>query len=273
MGAHPTPTAAYWAFFERFNAKDPVGWAGAMSYPHVRVSAAASTARAAARQVSPRTASGYYPTADDYAAMARNAGWERFEVTGWVRTQGVTPRVVHRSPTKAHLAGGWTRHRADDSEIISNRVLYVLTRTDEGWGIQARFGVDSYSNSDDFSTTAAGAVEAVGELVADLAKDDLDKFARRISFPLTIVGVGRVQQLESTADLIANFSGRAAGSRVGAISAASVANAGRTGVNVACTVQVDTVDRDAVLLMIEREGDWKLAAVSVLPNEQEGDVT
>lgn len=33
MGSHATPTAAYWAFFENFNAKDPVGWAGAMSYP------------------------------------------------------------------------------------------------------------------------------------------------------------------------------------------------------------------------------------------------
>ena len=47
MGSHESPEAAYWSFFDRFNAKDAEGWAAAMSYPHVRVSASAPPTRAA----------------------------------------------------------------------------------------------------------------------------------------------------------------------------------------------------------------------------------
>ena len=48
MGSHESPEAAYWSFFDRFNAKDAEGWAAAMSYPHVRVSASAPPSRAGA---------------------------------------------------------------------------------------------------------------------------------------------------------------------------------------------------------------------------------
>ena len=136
MGSHESPEAAYWSFFDRFNAKDAEGWAAAMSYPHVRVSASAPPTRGG--RFDPRTASFLTPTPADYTSMATQAGWERFEATGWVRTQGLEPRRVHETDDKVHLAGGWTRYRADDSPIISNRVLYVLTRLEQGWGIQAR---------------------------------------------------------------------------------------------------------------------------------------
>ncbi len=40
MGASESPEAAYWAFFESFNARDLAGWAGVNTYPHARVSSA-----------------------------------------------------------------------------------------------------------------------------------------------------------------------------------------------------------------------------------------
>ena len=260
MGAHPTPTAAYWAFFENFNAKDPVGWAGAMSYPHVRVSAARPPAQGGA--FNPRTASGLYPTADDYATMATNAGWERFEATGWVRTQGVTPRIVHSSPAKAHLAGGWTRHRADDSEIISNRVLYVLTRTEDGWGIQARFGVDSFAKDDDFSASGEAAVQAAEGLAELLNDGDYEQLAARLWYPFTIVEVGNVRRIESEAQQMSDSSGRKLAAVTGS---AQVVQAGLTGVTVAWTLIEQGVEREEILLMIERDGEWKLAAASAMP--------
>jgi len=228
MGAHPTPTAAYWAFFENFNAKDPAGWAGAMSYPHVRVSATRPPKRGAGP--SPRTASGVYPTADDYASMAATAGWERFEATGWVRTQGITPRVVAASETKAHLAGGWTRHRADDSEIITNRVLYVLSRMDEGWGIQARFGVDGWSHNDAHQAESDAALAALGRLMTTLEAGDVEPWLNCFHYPLTLVGApGAVDTMDDADSMRAAF-GDWAGQALPISYTADVIAAGENGV-------------------------------------------
>ena len=145
MGAHPTPTAAYWAFFENFNAKDPVGWAGAMSYPHVRVSATQQPRRGDGP--SPRTASGVYPTADDYAAMAtgRPAG------NASRPPAGCGPRASHRDvvassePTRCTwpAAGPGTAPTTPRSSPTACSTFSA--NMDGGWGIQARFGIDGYT--------------------------------------------------------------------------------------------------------------------------------
>ena len=253
MGAHSSPTAAYWSFFENFNAKDPDGWAAAMSYPHTRVSAAPPSR-------TPRTTSGVYPKQADYARWAEELGWERFEATGWVRTQGVTPRVVHASERKVHLAGGWTRYRADDSKILTNRVLYVMTRTDDGWGIQARFGVDSFGEG---GNAAAGreAVAAAERLGALLNQGDHDAVAGLIDYPFTIVGVGEVLRIGSAAEQFANSSGRSLGAVAGS---ARVVQAGSSGVSVAWTLLENGVEREEILLMVGRGGEWRLAAASAI---------
>ncbi len=258
MGNHATPTAAYWSFFEQFNAKNADGWAGTMSYPHVRVSATEPTGVGDA----PRTASGLHQNAAEYAAVAVSTGWRRFEITGWVRTQGITPRVVHASPTKLHLAGGWARHRADDSEIISNRVLYVMTRTDEGWGIQARFGVDGWSRDGDFHAQGQAAVAAAESLGALHNASDFETFAARVSYPLTIVGVGEVTQIETPAEFLAVSTALPLSAVSGS---AQVVNAGARGVNVAARRRAHGIERDEILFMVERNGEWKLTAVSALP--------
>ena len=250
MGAHPTPTAAYWAFFEGFNAKDPDHWAGAMSYPHVRVSAAPPSP-------TPRTTAGLYSDQQAYARWAAELGWERFEATGWVRTQGLTPRVIHASETKVHLAGGWTRYRADGSAILSNRVLYVMTRTDEGWGIQARFGVDSF-NADASSEAAIAAAEQLGEL---RNAGDFEAFAQRLRYPLTIVGIGEVHRIESAEQFLAVSASQPIEAVPGSV---SVVNAGTNGVNVAARRRVNGVERDEILLMVQHGDEWHLAAVSAV---------
>ncbi len=250
MGAHPTPTAAYWAFFDGFNAKSPDLWAGAMSYPHVRVSAASGSP-------TPRTTAGLYPDQQAYARWAAELGWERFEATGWVRTQGVLPRVVHSSESKVHLDGGWTRYRADDTAILTNRVVYVMTRTAEGWGIQARFGVDSFS-TDASGEAAVAAAERLGEL---RNAGDFEAFAQRLLFPLTIVGVGEVHRIESAEQFLAVSAQQPIEAVPGSV---SVVNAGTSGVNVAARRRVNGVEHDEILLLVERDGEWKLAAVSAV---------
>lgn len=262
MGNHVTPTAAYWAFFENFNAKDPLGWAGAMSYPHVRVSAARPPTRGAGP--SPRTASGVYPTADDYASMAARAGWERFEATGWVRTQGITPRVVASSEHKVHLAGGWTRHRADDSPIISNRVLYVLTRTDDGWGIQARFGIDFHASSDDRSAQAKAALAALGRTMSTLEPGDVDNWLDTFHYPLTLIGApGGVSVVEEAEAMRAAY-GDWAAEALPISYTADVIAAGQSGVTLSQSITRGGDTFHQSFLVAEQDGDWKILAVSAI---------
>lgn len=262
MGSHATPTAAYWAFFENFNRKDPEGWAGAMSYPHVRVSGAAPRAQAA--QPGPRTAAGVYPRPEDYASMAANAGWERFEMTGWVRTQGITPRVVQASDEKVHLAGGWTRHRADDSEIITNRVLYVLTKTDEGWGIQARFGVDGWSRDEARQAESEAALAALGRLMATLEPGDVEPWLDCFHYPLTLVGAPGTVETMDDADAMRAAYGDWAGQALPIQYTAEVIAAGSNGVTLGQSITRGGDSFQQAFLMAQRDGEWKVLAVSAL---------
>ena len=262
MGQHATPTAAYWSFFERFNAKDPEGWAAAMSYPHVRVSAAAPS-----RQ--PRTSSGIYPAAADYARMARDAGWERFAATGWVRTQGVTPRVVHRSDTKVHLAGGWTRYRADGSAIISNRVLYALTYMDDdaeaggGWGIQARFGVDSFTDGD-VSVSSEAALAALERTMSTLAAGAVDAWLDCFHFPNVIVlAPGQIERFETREEMDRDYRDWAA-QALPIEQTAGVIAAGSSGVLIAQDINHGDASFQQAFLVTERDGRWAVSAVSAL---------
>ena len=262
MGSHATPTAAYWAFFENFNAKDPIGWAGAMSYPHVRVSAAQPPTSSGSSN--PRTASGLYPTDDDYASMATQAGWQRFEATGWVRTQGVTPRVVHASPTKVHLAGGWTRHRADDSEIITNRVLYVLTNTNEGWGIQARFGVDGWARDQARRAESEAALAALGRLMTTLEAGDVEPWLDCFHYPLTLVGAPGAVDVMDDADAMRAAYGDWASQALPIHYTADPIAAGENGVTLSQSIRRGEDAFHQSFLVAKRDGDWKILAVSAI---------
>ena len=262
MGSHSTPTAAYWSFFETFNRKDPVGWSGAMSYPHVRVSAALPPSRGGTDN--PRTPSFVYPTAADYAQGTGEAGWGRFEATGWVRTQGITPRVVHASEQKVHLAGGWTRHRADDSPIITNRVLYVLTQTDEGWGIQARFGVDGYVKGVDRSAEATAALGALERTMSTLEPGDVDSWLHCFHYPLTLIGPpGEVNVIQNAEEMRAAY-GEWAGAALPIRYTASALATGEHGVTLAQSITRGDDAFHQAFLVSEREGEWKILAVSAV---------
>ena len=114
-----------------------------MSYPHTRVSATGQ--------------SPYYDTPEDYAARA---SWKDRVATGWVRSVGVDPVRIHESADKVHLAGGWTRYNVQDEPILRNRVTYIFTRIEGSWGIQARFGTDSFTEGEVVDSSAPVGVVA-----------------------------------------------------------------------------------------------------------------
>ena len=261
MGHYASPEEAYGAFFENFNAKNADGWAGVMSYPHVRVAPVAGPEVQKVAAGVPRTPARLFPTAADYAAMAN---WERFERTGWVRTQGIPTERVHESETMVHLAGGWSRYNAAGEAFVTNRVTYVLTKLDEGWGIQARFGVDSWVEGEDQSAAEQAAAALVERAIGLELEGDMAAVAACCRYPLTIVGVGEVVQFGSAEELVELS--QLPGPRPGTVSARPV-QSGRRGVTLSARVETGETVGQRLVLVTQDEDDWKIAAVAPMPGE------
>ncbi len=263
MGHHESPESAYWDFFDRFNAKDTDGWAGVMSYPHVRVSAGGAAAQNS-RFFSQQTVARLYPTLKDYAATADLMGWERFEATGWVRTQGDDPRRVFEADDQVLLAGGWTRLRADDTAIISNRVLYTCTQFASGWGIQARFGLDSLVEGKGRSANVVAATSSVESAMAAMNSGRVEDWLACFHFPVAIVsGPGLVEVPANPGELRAKF-----GHWINLPSpkrfSVEVIAAGETGVLIALSIAREQKPCKMALLVSQQQGVWKTLAVAAL---------
>ena len=239
-----TPEEAYFEFFRADSAKEPEAWAAVMSYPHVRVSAVGPVA--------------YYETAEDYASYASRDSWKAREATGWVRSRGIEPVRLQESDDKVHLAGGWTRFNADDEPILRNRVTYILTRIEGSWGIQARFGTDSFAEGESFDAT--GAVGVVERHLKDFVKGDMDSVLGAFDFPLVDVGVSRVVRHADAAQ--ARSSLKAAPSPI-AIEDVSPAQTGRDGVVVTARWLAARETRVLALFLVARRADgWRIVGFS-----------
>ncbi len=238
---------AYRAFFDTFNAKDADAWAGVMSYPHVRVS--------------PRGESRVFQTAAEYSG---DASWERIEATGWVRTQGIEPTTIHESGEKVHVAGGWTRFNAEGEVILENRVTYVITRVGEGWGIQARFGIDSYTGDRDMTATAEAAVGLVESYLDAWDSRDFAACAGFCNFPLIQPDSGEVKRWQDADPFSEALSTRPW--RPIMARAVHAVQVGANAVNVAQEVTLRGGERreQAVYLLTHHDGRWGIQGRSII---------
>ena len=243
------PEDAYWQFFRADSAKDAEGWAAVMSYPHVRVSAQGRSV--------------YFETPEVYAS---SASWEEREATGWVRSRGVEPVRLHESADKVHLAGGWTRFNIDDEPILSNRVTYVLTRLEGSWGIQARFGTDSFDENHSYETAAAAAVSVVERFHAALGRNDFEACARLCGYPLTEVGIGEVQQFEDAAAAQERFAAMTDRDEATEICAVQTGALGVVVGVTACGESGQSVH--SVFLVGNREDQWRIVGISAITDPQ-----
>lgn len=238
-----TPEDAYYGFFRADSAKNAPGWAAVMSYPHVRVSATGNRA--------------FYESAQEYADRA---DWAPREATGWVRSDGVTPRRLQQSDTKVHLCGGWIRFNAANEHILENRVTYILTKLDGSWGIQARFGVDSYAGHE-IDETATAAESLVTEFVANLGNDDLAECAKLCRYPFTLVRIGNVITAENEqemVDLLRGSTGRGVAAKK-----VSAAQTGTRGAVVELTTSYrDEPDENGIVLVGKTNDRWLIAGTS-----------
>lgn len=109
------------AYMAAFNARDVDAWIATLHFPHVRI------------------ASGRVAVFPDAAAYRASFEFARFaEATGWSRSAWTDRRVIHAGPDKVHVSVAFTRFRADGSELARYESLYVVTRQDGRWGVQAR---------------------------------------------------------------------------------------------------------------------------------------
>ena len=238
------PEDAYHQFFRADSAKDADGWAAVMSYPHVRVSA--------------RGAGLYFDTPAEYAA---GASWSAREATGWVRSVGVEPVRVHESADKVHLAGGWTRYNAGDEPILRNRVTYILTRIDGSWGIQARFGTDSFREGEEVDASAP--IGVVREHLDRMAAGDFDAAGSSASHPLVDVGIGRVDRYGGHAEVVEGLATAAA--KPGSVQDIRAVQAGSDGAVVAATWEDTDGGRVQAVFVVGRpEGAWRIGGRSII---------
>ena len=248
MGAYESPQAAYWAFFETFNAKSASGRAAVMSYPHIRVSAT-------------RIEPAIQNTPEEFEA---SASWEQFERDGWAWTQPITPRIMHWSPDKVHFAGGWTRYRADGSTISQNRLLYIATEMDHGWGIQGAFGVEGYLSGDDADEPNQAAMALIDRMMTTLAAGEVDAWLDCFHYPNVIVFAPGQLEYYETREAVDQAYREFAGAAMPISHQTQITATGPTAVLVEQSITQGPVSYQQCFLVVKRDGVWAASAVSAV---------
>jgi len=108
------------AFFEAFNARDNEALKRTLHYPHVRINEAGGVNVW-------RDAS---EAGTNFDALTRSEGWARSSL------DSVTMR--QNDPVKVHFEVVFSRYKADGTKYATYQSLWVSTKKDAGWGIQAR---------------------------------------------------------------------------------------------------------------------------------------
>ncbi|MXW03101.1 MAG: hypothetical protein F4X59_01345 [Holophagales bacterium] len=248
-------------FIEAWNTREPAAFAATLQYPHVR------------------------PTADfdgrvfaDAATYAAAIDFDQVLATGWDRTLLDSATVVQAGKGQAHVAGRYTRLRADGSAIWSNQITYVVAEKDGSIGIQARLaaGLDDLSESDREANAAAAVAAVESYLAAFNARDEV-AMTDAMQFPHVRVGRGGVRTWSSGAEYRDTFDFDSFAERLGwehsEADSMEPVQVGARGVNVAVRItryaasDVKIHSFDTVYLVTELDGQWGIkAGASVAPS-------
>lgn len=254
MAGYESPEAAYFAFLDTFNARDADGWAAVNHWPHARISAAADSS------THWRPPTRIFTDADEYLSAPL---WSELEATGWARSDSTPPTIVQSSDVKAHVAGGWTRVNTNGDRIAANRVVYVATNTEHGWGLQAQLKTDSFVDGRNYSATEAEVTAAVESTLELLGARKVDAYAEALAYPFTLIGPpGVVIQIASAPEMAAAM--RSVGDDRLDVppGSAQIVNCGDSGANVTFRVERDGLAQEALALVGLRDGAWRILAIS-----------
>ena len=107
-------------FIEALNAYDAEWMDACMHFPHVRMAEG-------------RVAVYDRPGSNPMALFDRLKAEDGWHHSAWDERE-----ILQAGPDKVHVAVSYTRYREDDSAIGRYNSLYILTRQNGRWGIQAR---------------------------------------------------------------------------------------------------------------------------------------
>ncbi|MDR2625550.1 MAG: hypothetical protein LBC37_04385 [Zoogloeaceae bacterium] len=107
-------------FIAAFNAEDSLRWSKTLHYPHVRIAGGSVT---------------IWQSPEDYAS---SNDISLLRKTGWHHSRWDFRHLVQADADKLHLAVQFTRYDAKDHALGRFQALYVLTRQQGRWGVQAR---------------------------------------------------------------------------------------------------------------------------------------
>jgi len=107
-------------FMAAFNDQDIKAWAATLHYPHVRF------------------ASSQVMIYDSAATFQDRSVFPALQATGWHHSLWTSRTITLSSDTKVHIDTEFERQTADNHTIERYRSLYIVTKKDGNWGIQAR---------------------------------------------------------------------------------------------------------------------------------------
>ncbi|MCY3859529.1 MAG: hypothetical protein OXG25_11550 [Gammaproteobacteria bacterium] len=239
-----SPEETYWEFFRADRAKDAKAWAAVMNFPHVRVAAPGRIE--------------YFRTEEEFVAAT---DWTERIATGWVRTEGIEPRVIQFARYKVHLAGGWVRYNAENEPILANRVVYVLTRVKDSWCVQARLACGATATWKQVADEGSG--NFVTHFLELFGHGEVEACASLIRYPFVVVGKGTVCRFESKTSFIQTLS-QLHMSPIEIDDIALVQN-GQKGANFGVSFATDDGRSDhAICLIDKRHEDYRLTAISLI---------
>jgi hypothetical protein len=108
------------AFFKAFNARDNEALKKTLHYPHVRIN----------------EAGGVNVWRDASEAGTNFDGLTRSE--GWARSSLDSVTMRQHDDVKVHFEVVFSRYKADGTKYATYQSLWVSTKKDSAWGIQAR---------------------------------------------------------------------------------------------------------------------------------------
>jgi len=106
-------------FFEGFNAEDDARIRESLNFPHVRI--ASGTVRVI-------DGPDHFNT--PFAALKKLEAWHHSTLD--------RAEVIHQGKEKVHFDVGFRRFRDDDTCYATHQAVWVVTRVEGHWGIQAR---------------------------------------------------------------------------------------------------------------------------------------
>ena len=107
-------------FLEAFNERDIEAWSKTLNYPHVRF------------------ANGQVKVWENRQAFVSETNLQPLIESGWNHSRWLRREVVLSSPLKVHISTSFERYDKDNQAMSAYESLYIITKKDYEWGIQAR---------------------------------------------------------------------------------------------------------------------------------------